>query len=207
MKCIFINDKFHYRIYQSDIIKTYHKKMISEVHLRYDKFIKNCNNKDLNTLAYSMHKDGNNSFVSGIGNFFSLMSPSIIFHDLYAELRDIIKDYLGENKKLYVDCWLNYLTYNTEKILCWHQHGCSYHGYIALDPHKSITDFGDYQINNEIGQIYIGLGNQKHRVLCEKHETPRLTIGFDVEDKNILPDQANNYDVNGVSSLEMYPLI
>jgi hypothetical protein len=208
MKCLIVNDKFHYRIYQSTVIKNHHKKIISEINLSYDKFVKNLNNKDINTLAYSVHKNENNSFVSGISNVFSLMSPSILFHDLYTELRDIIKDYLGENKKLYLDCWLNYFHYDTEKILCWHSHASSYHGYISLDPQNSITDFGDYQINNEIGQIYIGLGNQKHRVLCEKkHETPRITIGFDVEDKNSLPDTAPAYDVDGVSGFNMYPLI
>ena len=45
--------------------------------------------------------------------------------------------------------------------------------------------FEDYEVKNEVGNIYIGKGFKKHYVKVEeKFDTPRITIGFDVKDIN-----------------------
>jgi len=196
MKCIFRDDERKYRIYQSDVILNNHQQMVDEVYAAYERFGKFKDIKDMNTLPYSNHKDdeGNNMFVSGVSNAFAFAAPSALFYDLYMELRDIIREYIsfhvGDSERLYLDTWLNYCPYEISKMP-WHDHAFSYHGYIALDPQKSITDFGDWQIPNEIGYIYIGPGYQHHRVVVlEEHDKPRLTIGYDVEYKSVVPDSA-----------------
>ena len=206
MKCIHRDD--NYRVYQSEVILDNQKLMIEEVNNAYKKFLQNKDQEDMNTLPYSHHTDKQgNSFVSGISNFFAFTAPSTLFYDLYMELRDAVRDYVGDSRRLYMDSWLNYLPYDTESILCWHDHAFTYHGYISLDPKETITDFGDWQIKNKIGNIYIGPGNKKHRViLLEEHDQPRITIGFDVEDKTTLPDTAPTYDGNDEAGYTMLPL-
>jgi len=208
MKCILKNDDQGYRIYQSEVILNNQQEMIDEINSAYAKFIKNVDKEDINTLPFSNHKDKEGkTFISGISNFFAFTAPSPLFYDLYIELRDAIRDYVGDSRRLYMDAWVNYLPYDTESILCWHNHAFTYHGYISLDPKKTITDFEDWQITNQPGYIYIGPGSKKHRViLLEEHKNPRITIGFDVEDKTILPETAPTYDGNDEAGYTMLPL-
>ena len=46
---------------------------------------------------------------------------------------------------------------------------------------KTRTVFSDYEIKNEIGNIYIGPGDREHKVIVDENfDTPRITLGFDV---------------------------
>ncbi len=123
-------------------------------------------------------------------NFFSLSSPSPLFHQLFLELRDVINGYVPEQMK-WVQCWLNY--HNTEQVLDWHNHEWDYHGYISIDPKNTRTQFREYEIRNEVGNIYIGPGYREHRVVVDDDfQSPRITLGFDVlvyrKDRETLPD-------------------
>ena len=41
--------------------------------------------------------------------------------------------------------------------------------------------FREYEIINEIGNIYIGSGHQEHKVVFDEvFDTPRITLGYDV---------------------------
>jgi len=107
-----------------------------------------------------------------------------------------------------------------EKVLDWHSHKFPFSGYISIDPHKTRTvfenrnsiegaqkmlreEFGDspvidemnseiveFEIKNEIGNIYIGPGHIQHKVFIdEDFDTPRITLGFDVVDEKIMKER------------------
>jgi hypothetical protein len=79
-----------------------------------------------------------------------------------------------------MQCWLNY--HYPNEVLNWHNHHWDYHGYICIDPKNTRTVFKDYQIKNEVGNIYIGPGNREHIVVVdENYVSPRITLGFDVQ--------------------------
>ena len=76
--------------------------------------------------------------------------------------------------------WLNY--HYPNEVLGWHNHFWDYHGYICIEPKKTTTVFENYQIENEVGHIYIGPGNREHMVVVnEDFKEPRITLGFDVK--------------------------
>ena len=78
-----------------------------------------------------------------------------------------------------MQCWLNYHT--PDKVLDWHTHEWNYHGYISIDPKDTKTVFDGYEIDNEIGNIYIGPGYRYHKVVTKDNfYEPRITLGFDV---------------------------
>ena len=80
---------------------------------------------------------------------------------------------------MWMQAWLNY--HNHDQVLGWHNHDWDYHGYISIDPKNTVTEFRDYKIENKVGQIYFGLGQREHRVVClDEFSDTRLTIGFDV---------------------------
>ena len=68
-----------------------------------------------------------------------------------------------------------------EDVLPWHDHAWPIHGYISIRPFNTTTVFEDFEIQNEVGNVYIGPGYMKHKVVVnEPFTTPRLTIGFDL---------------------------
>jgi hypothetical protein len=78
-----------------------------------------------------------------------------------------------------MQCWLNY--HHSNEVLDWHNHAWDYHGYICIDPKKTRTVFREYEIVNQIGNIYIGPGNREHKVVVdEDYSSPRITLGFDI---------------------------
>lgn len=112
-------------------------------------------------------------------NTFCITSASLLFYNLFSTLKFIIRDFVGDQRPLWVQSWINYHQYN--ELLDWHNHYWPYHGYICIDPKDSQTVFENYNIKNEIGNIYIGRGYKKHKVICNDNFTKsRITIGFDV---------------------------
>jgi hypothetical protein len=56
-----------------------------------------------------------------------------------------------------------------------------YHGYISIEPQDTTTEFCDWEVKNESGNIYFGRGNVRHRVVNNSFYTgKRITIGYDV---------------------------
>jgi hypothetical protein len=180
-----------YKLYQSDFIKRNHQLFLNDCKHAYNK-IKNLINTKDTTWNYDKY------------NIFSLTSGSLLFYNLYKELNYYIRDFIGNDRPLWIQSWLNY--HNTDEILQeklgknkgYHFHHSPYHGYISIDPQNTITKFKNgLQIKNKIGQIYIGPGNQNKNI--KKHDdfdhfvdiislssNPRITIGFDIDDTSSL---------------------
>lgn len=112
-------------------------------------------------------------------NIFALTAPSSAFYQIYKELRNLIREQLGDDRPLWFQAWINY--HQQSELLDWHGHDFEYHGYIAIDPKNTKTVFENYEIINKPGQIYFGPGFRKHKV---EAITPfmgvRTTIGFDI---------------------------
>ena len=154
-----------YKIYKSQLIIDNKDEMVRQINQFY--------------LTHQKYFAGRDStWTYGSYNFFALSSPSMLFRKLFFELKEIIYDYVPDKYK-WMQCWLNYHT--PEQVLKWHNHEWKYHGYISIDPKDTKTVFEDYEIKNEIGNIYIGPGFRQHKVVVDKHYTePRITLGFDI---------------------------
>ena len=115
-------------------------------------------------------------------NIFTLNPNSVMLNKLFLELKNVVRNYVKKDT-LWLQSWLNYDGEN--KFNTWHNHSWPYHGYISIRQHNTSTVFEDYEVKNEVGNIYIGKGFKKHYVKVEeKFDTPRITIGFDVKDIN-----------------------
>ncbi len=134
-------------------------------------------------------KDIHSEFVGGDSttwtyeryNVFGLTSPTNAMYDLYCELKDICYEFTKE-ERLWCQAWLNY--HNVDEVLDWHDHAWPYHGYISIRPHNTRTVFDKFEIKNEVGNIYIGKGFLRHKVIVDEPwdpELPRITLGFDLK--------------------------
>ena len=183
-----------YKIYQSDLVLKNHQQFLNETKLAYF-YLKNKYNTSDTTGLYKKY------------NLFAITSNSLLFYKLFKELNSYIRDYIGDNRPLWMKSWLNY--HNTPQDLDnslgesagFHGHLATYHGYISIDPQNTITRFRNgLDIQNKIGQIYIGPGTNTlttnvesgwdHFVdLISPSLSPRITIAFDVvEVPNVLGD-------------------
>jgi len=156
----------------------------------YEEFLEHCSiAKDLivdkvgeeTTWTYSQY------------NTFNITSSSHLFYDLFKELNYVIRDYIqNDSTRIWMQSWMNFHT--EDKVLNWHGHDWPFHGYICVDPKKSKTIFTDWEIENKVGQIYIGPGTidgkNQHKVeVLEPYEGERITIGFDCSlDASVLRD-------------------
>lgn len=113
-------------------------------------------------------------------NIFNITSSNLLMYELYAQLCKMIKKHLGE-KPMWIQCWLNY-QYQKD-VLQWHNHDWEYHGYISIQPFNTKTVFENWEIENKIGQVYLGHGRASHKVeVVEPFDGKRITIGFDITD-------------------------
>jgi hypothetical protein len=132
-------------------------------------------------------------------NIFALTAGSIIFYNLFLELKNIIHDYCKTKEPLWFQSWIN--VHEEDEVLNWHSHFDSIaHGYISINPEKTKTVFLEYEINNKIGQIYIGKSDKKHKVVVlDGFKKKRITIAFDVVDlktfKKIKKRDGNNINL------------
>lgn len=157
-----------YQIYHSNYIEENLTDIISHINIAHDKFNQLFPNQD-STWTYDRY------------NIFSLTAPSTFFYNIYKELSTIIKNFCDYDNDLWIQSWVNYLTYDQLNVLDWHGHEFPYHGYISIDPKNTITDFQSYQIHNRSGQIYIGPGYRHHKVTAPEYfDGVRITLGFDV---------------------------
>jgi len=113
-------------------------------------------------------------------NIFNITSSNLLMYKLYFELCNMIKKHLG-SKPMWIQSWLNYQS--QEEVLPWHNHDWQYHGYISIQPFNTKTIFEHWEIENKIGQVYLGHGRVPHKVeVVEPFEGKRITIGFDITD-------------------------
>ena len=166
-----------YKLYQSQLIKD-----------NYSPFVKNCE------ISYNYLKEkygGDSTWNYYKYNIFSITSSSLLFYNLYKELNYYIRSFIGDNRPLWIQSWLNYHEgKEVEKKLPPHSHHWDYHGYISIEPQDTTTIFHKgYEIKNKVGQIYIGKGNGQnnenpdltHYVKINKpYNGIRITLGFDL---------------------------
>lgn len=157
-----MNEK--YKVFYFDYIKENQSEIISEATTCYNSLI--ADGFGDTTWSYYLY------------NIFSVSSPSIHFWNIFKYVRDIIKDNVPD-ERMWFQAWLNY--HDHSNVLGWHNHSAPYHGYICIEPQDTITDFGDWEIENKSGNIYFGSGGIKHRVVNKSFYTgKRITIGFDL---------------------------
>jgi hypothetical protein len=167
-----------YKLYQSDLIKDNHQSFIKQCDKAYN-IIKSKTNSSDTTWNFDKY------------NIFTITSSSLLFYNLYKELNYHIRSFIGDDRPLWLQSWLNYHKGNeVERVLDPHSHEWDYHGYISIEPQNTTTIFHKgYKIDNKVGQIYMGLGNGEgnirpeltHYVKINKpYEGTRITIGFDV---------------------------
>ena len=113
-------------------------------------------------------------------NIFSLTSGSERFYKLYHEIRKLSRDYLKTDEPLWMQSWLNF--HRMDEVLDWHDHSCcSAHGYVSINPMKTKTVFENFEVDNEIGKMYIGKPYMKHKVeVLEEYSDTRITVAFDI---------------------------
>jgi hypothetical protein len=111
-------------------------------------------------------------------NIFGVSSPSKHLYVIYKKIRDLVRDKFP-NEMIWMQSWLNCHDY--DEVLGWHNHSSSWHGYISIEPQDTITEFENWTIENECGNIYFGPGKHIHRVVNKSNYSgKRITIGFDI---------------------------
>lgn len=175
-----LEDRDVYRLYRSSYIAHQQELLVQEcrkIHEKFQAAFPSANSTASTTVAemakYKIH-DGYSLY-----NAFSFAAPSIAFMRVYRDLTEAIRAFVPE-RELYMQAWLNYQ--DPSEVLGWHSHeGYQYHGYIAIDPHDTTTEFEGYEIHNRPGQIYIGRAFLRHRVVNRSaYAGKRITLGFDI---------------------------
>ena len=132
-------------------------------------------------------------------NFACLTVGSTLYYKMNYDLQKLIREHSNSKKELWYQSWLNF--HKVNEVLDWHNHPeCLFHGYISIDPKETETEFESYKIKNEIGNVYIGNGQLKHKVnVLKPFEGYRITIAFDVisEDEiNTIYKKYGKIDIN-----------
>ena len=185
----------NYKLYQSNLITDNQLAFIEQCKMASSEI-----KKQLNTTDTTWNFDKY--------NIFSLTSSSILFYNLYKELNIYIRDFVGDDRPLWIQSWLNFHEgEEVEKALHSHMHEWDYHGYIPIDPQHTTTVFHKgYEIQNKAGQIYLGLANGQenqrpdltHYVRIDKpYNGTRITLGFD------LATTPNKY----IGNMKFFPLL
>ena len=167
-----------YKLYQSNLIRDNHSLFEFQCKKAHE-FILQDYNTNNSTWAYEKY------------NIFNLTSGSHLFYKLYKELNYHIRSFIGDDRPLWIGSWLNYdAGEKVEQNLKSHYHEGLYHGYISITPQNTKTIFHNgVEIDNKIGQIYVGPGNNHdynnkdwyHYVKITKpYNVIRITLGFDL---------------------------
>ena len=159
------------RLIKLNYIKKHQKHFIKDAEIAHERFIFNYSKAygvTSSTLFYRYY------------NITCLTFGSKYYFYLFKKLQKIIRKYAGHNKPLWYQSWLNF--HNQNEVLDWHNHAdCSFHGYISIRPQQTETQFKDYTIQNEVGNVYIGKAGLMHKVnVLKNYKEPRITIAFDV---------------------------
>ena len=178
----------NYKVYTSDVVIN-----------NKEEFINICDYAS-KMLRHEFQDADNTTWIYQKYNIFSYTASSTLFYDLYKDLNKCIRDYVGDDRRVWFQAWLNFLKYeDLEKVLPMHGHEWDLHGYISIDPKKSVTEFVNFEIKNEVGNIYMGpCGDEyRHRVKnIDKWDGNRITIGFDC-----------TFDADVVSPNKLFPIL
>lgn len=166
-----------YKIYKSEVILS--NRLLAKEHcnITEDKFHHRFGEKVDSTWSYHDY------------NVFNLSCSSTFFYELYHELVAVARDYIGDDRPAWMCAWLNAHTQDT--VLDWHDHKDQFHGYIVIDNHhedyndsnpiKTKTVFRNWEVYNELGNIYIGHSSFNHKVeVLEPFEGKRHTVAFQI---------------------------
>ena len=172
------------KVYKSKLIIQNKEFFINKCNQAYDILSKTLKTKDT-TFTYSQY------------NLFAVTAADENFYQLYTELKNIIRKTYKKDEPLWMQTWLNY--HAVDSVLDWHDHGWLLHGYISIDPKDTSTIFDNgFEVNNKVGNIYIGPCKIKHKVVVHKpYEGYRITIGFDV---------CNHYFKNSLKGFSFIPI-
>jgi hypothetical protein len=165
------NTEFNYQVWSSDVIIN-HRDEIIESALQAEKLFEN---------RFGSIKDRDTTWSYQSYNIWLLTSPSPAWYLLFKDLMEVIKNQRDWNTPVWMESWIN--LHKTESLLDWHTHHWPMHGYISIDPKDTVTEFKEYSIVNNPGQIYIGAGRKLHRVVANgpiDFSSPRITVGFDL---------------------------
>lgn len=160
-------DKKDYVVYKSQLIIDNQQQIIDDIIKAHQYIIKRLPHGD-STRGHPYY------------NVFNLTSSNPIFYDIQQEMKYNLIKLTGLNlTPFWFQSWINF--HKPKEVLNWHTHTWQWHGYFSIDPKNTKTIFEDYEISNEIGNVYIGPGFRRHKVeVLEFYETPRITLGFDI---------------------------
>jgi len=144
----------------------------------------------------SIYPDIDSTWGYNVYNIFAVSAGYEMFYNLYKDLQFIVRDYLQKDEPMWMQSWANYHYEND--LLDWHAHfGWECHGYISIDPKNSTTMFDGFEINNEVGNIYIGPSTVQHKVYSNgQYDGHRITCGFDIGSKDVLLDMQERNAIN-----------
>jgi hypothetical protein len=191
MKLIEKNTEHNYNIYKSDFVYQNRAQFLKDSYVALERFRAAFPGYDP-TLNYRNY------------NSFSITSGSLLFYHLYQELKTAIRDYANTTEPLWFQSWMNF--HKPQDVLDWHDHRTVMcHGYISIWPQDSKTIFREYEVDNEIGKMYIGPGETEHKVqVLEDYTAERITLAFDVYDEQRMKD---SMQPGGEVNLSILPLL
>lgn len=162
-----------YKIYRSSEIVDNKEEFIREIE------------SSRNSLK-SIYPDIDSTWGYNVYNLFAISAGYEMFYNLYKDLQFIVRDYLQTDEPLWMQSWANYHYEND--LLDWHAHfDWACHGYISIDPKDSVTMFENFEIENKVGNIYIGPSDVQHKVYSNsQYEGHRITCGYDIGTKETL---------------------
>jgi len=182
----------NYIIKNFSYVEKNHNHFIEYANLAHDRF----------NFAYGNKNNFNQKSSTWFYRYYNitcLTFGSKLYYKLFCDLQTLIRKTANHKKPLWYQSWLNF--HKQDEVLNWHNHPeCLFHGYISIDPKETETEFENYKIKNEIGNVYIGNGQLKHKVnLLKPFDGFRITIAFDVisEDEiNTMYKKYGKIDIN-----------
>jgi len=140
----------------------------------------------------------------GCLNLFTFPFPGI--HSLYTSIKNNFNNINKDNKKYYIDGWVNIFKKETKNIIDWHSHFhkslSSWHGFFCVNVGTSKTSYRLPDIKEEVDVIgennllvlAKGGGDQHRTYPWEEEGMPRITIGYNiVPEESINPEMWFNY--------------
>jgi hypothetical protein len=166
-----IKKEGNYRLYYSPYVELCKDALIDDSRRGFDNF---------NRVFNYSYKGTTGEFRNY--NLFSLTAFSIPFYTVYRQIVAAVRDYVGDGRPLWMQCWMNY--HQSHEVLPWHHHMDGIlHGYLSIDPKDTVTEFTEFSIENKVGLLYLGNTGEAmaHRVVVRRpYVDHRVTIAFDV---------------------------
>ena len=167
-------EEHNYKVYKSSTIVEHNDRVVEAMGVVRGNLLEYLGEGTNTTTWNHMHYN--------IWNHSMSVEPRLC-HSIWKDLVEVIKENSPEGaKQAWIQSWLNYDSYQSvEANLNPHRHNAPIHGFISISPQNTKTVFDNWEIQNEVGNIYIGLGKWMHYVQnTGEYEGPRITIGFDV---------------------------